>query len=319
MSLKIASIWRIALVLGAACLVFGGMQGVHDNYGIMLQALMTTSGLGYDQVSLIIGIGALVYGVGQPLMGALSLKRSNTFVMLLGLALMAVGLTVTPLCRGVLVLMVFFGIVLPLGTCGATSGILMGTLTPVVGKERAVLASGILQSSAGIGDMILSPALEHGISTVGIRWSLGILAGYFVALAPFVLWFGKQGEHIANEPTSEQDISVIETLREALTDRDYRLIVASFATCGFNMSIIESHIFSQYVGAGIPSAIASLCLTIYGVGTMLGTLASGALSTRFRMKNVLGTIYALRSFLSLLFCWHPKPFPLRCWQRLRSV
>ena len=145
------------------------MQGVHDNYGIMLQALMATSGLGYDQVSLIIGIGALVYGVGQPLMGALSLKRSNTFVILLGLALMAIGLTVTPLCHGFLALMVFFGIVLPRGTCGATSGILMGTLTPVVGKKRAVFASGILQSSAGIGDMILSPALEHGSSTVGIR------------------------------------------------------------------------------------------------------------------------------------------------------
>ena len=96
MSIKTASIWRIVLVLGAACLVFGGMQGVHDNYGIMLQALMATSGLGYDQVSLIIGIGALVYGVGQPLMGALSLKRSNTFVMLLGLALMAVGQVATP-------------------------------------------------------------------------------------------------------------------------------------------------------------------------------------------------------------------------------
>lgn len=44
------------ILVAAACLVHGVMQGVHDNYGIMLTGLLETSGLGYSALSLCIGV-----------------------------------------------------------------------------------------------------------------------------------------------------------------------------------------------------------------------------------------------------------------------
>lgn len=84
------------------------------------------------------------------------------------------------------------------------------------------------------------------------------------------------------------------------------MLVIGFSTCGFNMSIIESHLFSQYLSYGIPGRTASLTLTVYGIATMLGAVAVGFLGTKFRMKNVLGCVYAIRVFISLGFLFLPK-------------
>lgn len=197
-----------AAIVIPVCLVFAVMQGVHDNYGIMLKGIMGVTGLSYSAVSFVIGVGALLYGVAQPFMGMLALKRSNAFVMQVGIALIVIGLVATPFCRSFSPLLLFFGIVLPVGTTGLASGILIG-----------------------------------------------------------------------------------------------------FGTCGFNMSIIESHLFSQYVSYGIPGATASLTLTVYGIMTMLGAIATGALSSRFKMKNILGTTYLIRVFISLAFLFLPKSVP----------
>lgn len=79
------SILTSVVIVAAVCLVLAVMQGVHDNFGIMLNGIMGVTGLDYSTVSLVIGVGALVYGVAQPFMGMLALKRSNAFVMLLGI------------------------------------------------------------------------------------------------------------------------------------------------------------------------------------------------------------------------------------------
>ena len=127
-------------------------------------------------------------------------------------------------------------------------------------------------------------------------------------MVPVALWLGKMNETHAVRPKDEtlRSESLGSILKNALRDRNYRLLVISFATCGFNMSIIESHLFSQYMSYGIPGRTASLTLTVYGIATMLGAVAVGFLGTRFQMKNVLGCVYAIRIFISLGFLFLPK-------------
>lgn len=61
--------------MAAACLVHGVMQGVHDNYGIMMNGLTGVTKIDYASVSFCIGVGALVYGLSQPFLGMLALKN----------------------------------------------------------------------------------------------------------------------------------------------------------------------------------------------------------------------------------------------------
>ncbi len=299
---------RCILLVIVACLVYGVMQGVHDNYGIMLNGLVGTTGLTYASISFCIGIGAFIYGLAQPFLGMLALKKSNSFVIILGILCMVAGLLVTPLCRNFPMMLLFFGILLPFGTAGLSFGIVMGAITPIIGEKRAITVSGLVQASAGVGDALMSPSLSYVSAALGIRIAMSLLTLPFIIMIPVAIWLNVVNkEHAPVE--EESDESLFQMISSAFKDRNYRLILAGFATCGFNMSIIESHLFSQYLSYGISRTATSLTLTVYGIFTMLGAILTGFLGSKFRMKNVLGSVYLTRVFISIGFLVLPKSVP----------
>lgn len=272
---------QMIIIVAAACIVHGVMQGVHDNYGIMMNGLTCVTGIDYASVSFCIAVGALVYGFAQPFLGMIALKRSSTFVIMLGIVFTVLGLVMTPLCREFFSLFLFFGLILPFGTTGFCFGIVMGAITPVLGEKRAAFVSGIIQASAGIGDALMSPGLEALISRFGIRAAMNTLSIPFFFMIPIVVWIASMNKKAtaAVQKRNEKQISLFVILKDAFQDRDYRLILVGFATCGFNMSIIESHLFSQFRFYGIAGTTASLTLTVYGIATMVG--AAGTVGQRF--------------------------------------
>ncbi len=305
---KEASIWESVILVIAACVIHGVMQGVHDNYGIMMNGLTSATGISYAFISFCIGVGALVYGIAQPFLGMLALKKTNSFVLMTGIIFTVLGLIITPFCSNHFFMLLFFGLVLPFGTTGLCFAIVMGSITPFLGEKRAAIVSGIVQASAGVGDALMSPTLQTMSDKFGIQTAMNVTALPFIIMIPIVLWLGRINKESrkAAAGNAKQKLSLSAIISAALKARNYQLIVIGFATCGFNMSIIESHLFSQLISSGIPNAIASLTLTVYGIATMVGAVASGYLGTRIKMKNVLGTIYALRVFISLAFLFVPK-------------
>ena len=206
------SFMQYLLAMMAACLVFAIMQGIHDNYGIMLNGIVAHTGIDYASVSFVIAVGQILYGATQPIFGMLALKKSNAFVMMCGIVFMAVGLIVTPFCSGWWSLLIFFGILLPAGTGALCFGIVMGAVAPIIGEKRAAVASGIIQASAGIGDALMSPLLQQFTD-----WRL---------MLPVVFWLGNKrkkikadnGENLPDEPKSE---SLSEILHFAMRDCTY--------------------------------------------------------------------------------------------------
>ena len=309
---KKLNIIQLIVAVAAACLVHGVMQGVHDNYGIMWNGLLPVTNVDYAGISFCIGAGALVYGFAQPFLGMLALRKSNVFVIFIGILSTIVGLVITPLCRNIFTLFIFFGLVLPFGTTGLCFGIVMGAITPVLGERRAAIVSGIVQASAGIGDALMSPGLERIISGFGIRTAMTITTLPFFIMVRVAFWLGKKSRDctiVSRDKKTIGNQSLSSILKVAFADRDYRLILIGFATCGFNMSIIESHLFSQYLSYGISGKTASLTLTIYGIATMTGAVFVGFLGAKFRMKNILGCVYAMRILISLGFLILPKTVP----------
>ena len=306
------SLFQSIVLIIAACIVHGVMQGVHDNYGIMMTGLIPYTGIDYGAISFSIGVGALIYGVAQPFLGILALRKSNVFVIIVGIIFTVVGLIGTPLATNFPLLLLFFGIILPFGTTGLCFGIIMGAITPILGEKRAAVVSGLVQASAGVGDALMSPALNWTISTFDIAFAMRALTVPFLLMIPIALWMHSIGkstieyEARINKNENAAKVSLVSLLRFTLKDRDYRLIVIGFGTCGFNMSIIESHLFSQYLSYGIDSNTASLTLTVYGIATTIGAAGTGFLGAVFKMKNVLAGVYAMRVGISLAFLFLPK-------------
>lgn len=298
----------------AACLVFAIMQGIHDNYGIMLNGIVAHTGIDYASVSFVIAVGQILYGATQPIFGMLALKKSNAFVMMCGIVFMAVGLIVTPFCSGWWSLLIFFGILLPAGTGALCFGIVMGAVAPIIGEKRAAVASGIIQASAGIGDALMSSLLQQFTDWRGVAFSMPVFAIPILLMLPVVFWLGNKrkkikadnGENLLDEPKSE---SLSKILHFAMRDRTYWCLLIGFSTCGFHMAINETHLFSQYISCGMPNNLASLTLTVYGIFTMLGAVMTGFLGQKFRMKNVLAFVYGIRVLIAISFIVLPKSVP----------
>lgn len=315
--------FRCIIAVAAACVVFAVMQGIHDNYGIMMNGIIEHTGIDYASVSFVIAVGQILYGATQPLFGMLALKKSNAFVLFMGIAMMAAGLIATPLCTSVWSLLIFFGIVLPSGTGALCFGIVMGAISPIIGEKRAAVVSGIVQASAGIGDALMSPALQFFTAWRGISFSLPLFSAPILLTVPAVFWLGRgrkkeeaqnnavrAGEFAAGETgMGNKDENLFAILKASFCDPAYWCLLIGFSTCGFHMSIIETHLFSQYVSSGIPGNIASLTLTVYGIMTMLGAIITGFLGQRFRMKNVLASVYGLRVLIAIGFIIFPKSIP----------
>lgn len=292
----------------AACLVFAVMQGIHDNYGIMLKGIVERTGMSYARVSFVIAVGQILYGVTQPLFGMLALRKSNALVMLLGVVLMAAGLVATPFCTSLITLLFFFGILLPAGTGALCFGIVMGAISPIIGERRAAMVSGIVQASAGVGDALMSSALQILTDSKGIGFSMPVFSIPILLTLPAVVWLGRRrGQTHTNAPAKTESLTQI--LSASFHDPAYWRLLIGFSTCGFHMAIIETHLYSQYISCGIPANFASLTLTVYGITTMLGSVATGFLSQKFSMKNVLGSVYAVRIFIALGFLFLPKSIP----------
>ena len=303
--------FQLIIIVAAACLVHGVMQGVHDNYGIMMNGLTGVTKIDYASVSFCIGVGALVYGLSQPFLGMLALKKSNTFVIMLGILFTVLGLIVTPLCRSFFTLLLFLGLILPFGTTGLCFGIIMGAITPVLGEKKGCLCIGnctgqcrdwrcIDVTGFGIPDFPFGYPNSH-------EYVVHPLPDYDSDCSMDCLYQQKGCCSKAKE--DEKHVSLFAILKDAFQDRDYRLILIGFATCGFNMSIIKSHLFSQFLSWGITGGTASLTLTVYGIATMIGAAGTGFLGVRYRMKNVLGCVYSIRVLISLGFLLMPKSVP----------
>lgn len=306
--------YLIAMI--AACLVFGIMQGTKDNYGVMMNGIVEHTKISYASVSFAIGVGQILYGVTQPIFAMIALKKSNAFVLSCGIILMAMGLIVTPFCTETWSMFLFFGVVLPTGTGALCLGVVMGAISPIIGEKRAAAASGIIQASAGIGDALMAPALQRLTEWRGITVSMPIFSIPILLMIPMIVWFSKsdkksksqeiQNNNMANTSPTE---SLTDILRFALHDRTYWCLLIGFSTCGFHMSIIETHLFSQYLSNGVPPSLTAFALTIYGITTMLGAVATGFLGRYFRMKNVLGSVYGIRILIAIAFIFMPKSVP----------
>ena len=331
----------VLLLALSACLVCAMSDGIKNNYGIMLSAIMENTGATYASVSFVLALGQLLYGLFQPVFGVLAQKKGGTRTLILGVCLMLAGLVLLPHCRSPLSLTLCLGILLPAGTGATSYGILIGTVTPKIPQSTVSLVSGVVNASSGVGNALLSPVIQMLLAKGGILAAMMVLSVPTLLLVPLCLFVGhakSYGDEAGNtmQAAVPQDDARDATERETMTlrgvtrrpavagiaakalspfadafqSRTYRLLMAGFFTCGFHMALISNHLPSQITSYGIGEATASYVFSIYGILTMVGSVLSGLLCGKLRMKNVLGTYYALRSAGTLVFFALPKTLPV---------
>ena len=291
----------------AASFIYAISGGIRNNYGIMFDAIIENTGLSYSYISLVLAFGQLFYGAIQPFCGILAEKKGNAFALIFGVCFILIGLIWLPRSKSPASLMLCLGFFLSSGTGIVSYGLLIGSVAPKIPARYVSTISGIINASVGIGNAAFSPIIQFLLAKGGIAFTMLILSVPTLSLIPICLFVGgnKNIDIKIKEKTSERN-SIKDILVKAFKDRTYILLTIGFFTCGFHMALIMNHIPKQFIFYGFSSQISSYAFALYGIITIIGSIISGSLCDKFRMKNVLGSFYGARVIIIVLFLILPK-------------
>lgn len=302
---------RAVLLTLAGSFIYATHAGVRNNYGIMLGSIVSGSGLSFASVSFILAVGQMVFGLVQPLFGILAAKRGSIWALGSGVVLSVAGMVLTPLCKSAATLMLCLGVILPAGSGAISYGIIMGTITPRIAPKAVSTVSGVINASSGVGNTVLSPVINALIRSGGLLYCMLILTVPVILTWPAALLMGKGKETPPSEdkamPSAETaQVNIRQLFQRAMRSRAYWFLTLGFLTCGFHMALITNHLPTQIGSFGFSAEAASYAFSIYGITTIAGSVLSGGLCGRLRMKNVLAFYYGLRPLTILLFLLAPK-------------
>lgn len=297
--------WQVVLFALAACLLYGIGAGIRGDIGILLQPVLSQTGLSYERASFCIAVMQLVFGASQPVFGLVASRKSNRFVIILGSLLIIAGLLGIRASSSFLPLFVSLSVVFGLGAGAVSFGLVFTSAVYFAGKDYAMLISGMLNAAAGMTGFVLSPVLNSLLDAGGLSLALLVVPLFSLLMIPIALAVTSRdpknpkkeikSQGRASSLKDDKKSSALSLFTSAFSNRTYRLLVAGFSTCGFHMVIIESHLFSQFKSYGISGNAASWAFSIYGIATILGALLSGFLSAKIDKGRLLSFYYGFRA------------------------
>ncbi len=305
-------VFRVILFTLAGSFLYAMVSGIRNNYGIMLNDIVSHSGISFTSVSFVLAVGQLIFGAVQPAFGILAAKKGSIYALVIGVILTVSGMFLLPLCKSILTLMLCLGFILPAGTGAVAYGVIMGAISPKIPPKAFSVVSGIVNASSGIGNTVMSPIINSLIKTGGLMHGMLMLSIPALLMLPVSVLLGKKPKIVSDTaaigqatPKSKQDATG-GLFKRAFGSKAYLYLMLGFFTCGFHMALITNHLPTQFVSYGFSSQAAANAFSIYGITTLVGAITSGQLCGKRRMKNILGFIYGLRPITIALFFLLPK-------------
>jgi predicted MFS family arabinose efflux permease len=294
---------HIALV-AAAGLVFALIFGVRQSVALFIGPINTATGLGIAAISLAFACAQLMWGITQPIAGAVADKYGTGRVIAVGAVLVMLGTVLTPFATSTWMLVLLIGVVAAGGGGMAGLGVLMSALARVLPAEKRGLASGMVNAGGSFGQFLVAPLAA--LLTGAIGWIGALTALGFLSLAIVPLAWVLRGKHPHPPAGAAAEKSMRHAVRDAWHDPSFLLLTAGFFVCGFHVAFIATHLPGVVALCGLPPAVGAWALSLIGLFNIAGSFASGWAIGRWRMKSVLSLLYAARALAVLAFVFAPK-------------
>ncbi len=300
--------YAVWLVLLAAAGTFALTMGTRQTMALFLSPLNTATGLGLGSISLAFAFGQLWWGLTQPFAGAMADRVGAGRVLLVGIALVALGTFITPWMTSTAGLVLAIGVLSAGGAGMAGPAVLMAATTRLIPVERRGLATGVVNAGGSIGQFVMAPVAGALLVAYGWINAMQVLA-LLVLLALPAAWL-LRGNALQAAPAGQARVGTREAIRVALADPSFRLLAAGFFVCGFHVAFLATHLPGVIAWCGLPVQYGAWSLAMLGLFNIVGSLGIGWAVGRWRMKSLLSLIYAVRALAVLVFLLAPKTGPV---------
>jgi len=298
------SLW---LLLSAAAGILMLNMGARQSLGLFVAPLDANRPLTLVEISFAFAVSQLMWGVAQPVFGALVERWGSFRVILLGSLMVAAGTALTPFATHSLTLTLSLGFLAAAGAGAGSFSILIGWLANYLPENKRALSAGIINAGASLGQFVFAPLTQWLIDGWGWVVALEVLALSALLVIPLAAVLARQtNSAVKHDQGPAVPIPLRLLLREAFEDRSYLLIHLGFFTCGFHIGFLTTHLPGEVALCSLTPTVSANALALIGLFNMIGSIGAGWPRQRYRMKHLLFVIYTSRTVLILLFMVAPR-------------
>ena len=303
---KSPNLWLVTAAAAAILLITIGMR---MTMGLFVRPVVDSTELSIQEFSLIIAVFQLMWGVSQPLSGALA-DRFGAFKVLGGGALLLVcACLMVPQMPTYWGLMLAIGLLFAFGTGAGGFSIIMGQVAAKVPLHKRGLASGLVNAGGSAGQFLFAPLVQGLLALPAVGWTgtFYVWGGIALLILPISWWLaGGKNAVATHHISSENGQSLGQAVKTAFKNRSYILLHLGFFTCGFHIAFLVTHLPNEIALCGLPASVASTSIAIIGLANIAGCIFSGWCTGRFLGKYVLFGLYASRVAMVLIYLAAPR-------------
>jgi predicted MFS family arabinose efflux permease len=298
--------WVVAAVTFLAMLVTSAAIGLP---GAMLQPLAREFGWSTDEVAFVLAVRYALFGFLGTLSAVLIGRFGLRTIMAAALALIAVATGLVTQATGLWQLLLFWGVLLGIGT-GLTALVLGAIVATRWFTARRGLVVGLLAASSATGQLSFLPLAAWLINEAGWRIAvLPVVVGCaLVCLLVLLLIRGDPadvGLRPYGDPTADAPNPAaapaptfgapFRALAQVARHRSFVILAGTFFICGLTTNgLVQAHFISICSDRGLSALPAASVLSMMGAFDIVGTTLSGYLSDRFDNRKLLFGYYGLR-------------------------
>ncbi|TNH16161.1 MFS transporter [Testudinibacter sp. TR-2022] len=301
---------RFTLIILAAASILMITMGMRMALGLFVQPIHQETALSITSISFAMAVTQLMWGVAQPVTGALADRYSAWPVLLWGTLLLAAGFALTPLFPSTLGLTFTMGIMLAFGAGAGSFSILISQVSNKLPQKIRGVASGIVNAGGSFGQFLFAPLVQGLIIIPAFGWqgAMYTLAIISLICLPIARWLSRDDTTIKNTPNavSTPEQSLKQAVLASFKDRSYILLHLGFFTCGFHIAFLVTHLPTEVSLSKLSADVASWSLAIIGLSNVVGSLVVGWLVGYYRSKYILFWMYASRAALIGIYLIAPS-------------
>jgi MFS family permease len=292
------------IIVAAGCLIAMITWGPRSAAGAMQLPVLNTYGWSTEAYAFAFAVQNLLWGLGQPISGRLADAYGSQRVLIGGALLYALGVITMTVSTTPAAFTLTAGVIWGFGLSGCSITLIISGIGKMVPPAMRPLAFGLVGASGSFGQFVFSPLAGWLIETWNWQTAcivFALMLGAIVPLSYLVASKSMKASQADGTAGQQVDESWWKTLRDAMRDKSYMLVVIGFFTCGFQLAFITVHFQRYVVESGLSANVGYWAFALVGLFNVAGSIGAGWLCQRFPSRYVLASIYFTRSVITLVF------------------
>lgn len=287
----------VLIACGVICAALA--MGLRQSFGLFLAPMTAAHAWSASGFAFAIALQVLINGFTQPVWGQVADRYGARKVIMAGALLQLIGVTGMALSESLGLFTFFAGIVMGFAVSAAGMPVIMASLTRLLPEAQRGRATGLGTAGSSFGQFLVVPLVQFGISGFGWHTALLLVAGASLLMIPLALPLNDRPAAPVAGAAAQQTAG--EALRLALRTPTFWYLCCGFFVCGLHVSFMAIHMPGFVASCHLPAVVGAGAISLIGLFNIAGSLGAGELSSRWKRRELLVAIFALRGVVMAIF------------------